>query len=101
MRGDHRLAQGADRALLPEQRRRIQSALGACAGADLEMDVPVRVTRAARAVRRRDRSQGFDWHDFLRTPRADPGHGVLRQPQAGFRRASCCVASAQHLPTAL
>ena len=81
VRGDDRGAEGADCALLPEQRRSIQPAPGTgglSAGADLEMNMPVRVTRTARAVRDCNRLQRLDRHDLLRTPRPDTGHRVLR-----------------------
>ncbi len=83
VRGDHGSAKGTDRALLPEQRRRVQGSRlpgRPYAGADLKVDMPVRVTRPAGAVRHRHRLQRLDGHDLLLSPRPHAGHGVLGEP---------------------
>ena len=70
--GDHRGAEGADRSLLLEQGRGGQcSPLPACPhpGADLEVDMPVRITRTTRLVRDRDGLHVLDREDFLRAAR--------------------------------
>lgn len=81
--GDDGGAEGADRALLPKQRRGVQRPpLPGCpyAGAELEVDMPVRVTRPAGAVRHRDGLQLLDGYDFLLSARPHSGHGVLSEP---------------------
>lgn len=63
VRGQDRGAERADRTLLPEQRRRVQTPPGTGSPnprADLEVDVPVRITRPARLVGDGDRLQLLD-----------------------------------------
>gem|GEM_PF-4529858 len=83
VRGDHSSTEGTDRALLPEQRRGVRRpplSGRPDAGADLEVDMPVRVTRPAGAVRHRHRLQLRDGHNFLLATRPHTGHGVLSEP---------------------
>lgn len=81
--GDHGRPERADRALLLEHRRRIQRPPRTCRpnpGADLHMDVAVRVTRAGSAVRDADDLHVLDWYDFLLPARPDTRHRVLSEP---------------------
>ena len=89
VRGDDRGAKGANRTLLLEQRRGVQTAplpRGVDAGADLEVDVPVRITRTAGLVRDRDGLQLLHRHNLSRVPRPDPGDRVLGEPASDLRR---------------
>ena len=89
VRGDHRRTQGADRALLLEQRRGVQRAPlpgGEDAGADLHVDVPVRVTRPRSLVPDTDHLHPLDGHDLPRIPRPDPRDGALTEPPAYLRQ---------------
>lgn len=83
VRGDDRRAERSDRTLLPEQGRGVQTPPAACrpdTGADLEMNVPVRVARARGVMHNADGLKLLNWHDLLASPRADPGDGVLAEP---------------------
>ena len=88
VRGDDSSAEGADRALLREQRRSVQRTPlpgRPDAGANLEVDMPVRVTRPRRAVRHRHRLQLLNGHNLLLPTRPDTGHGVLCEPALNLR----------------
>ena len=88
VRGDDGGAEGTDRSLLLEQRRRIQGAPfpgRLHAGADLEMDMPMRITRTARAVRHGNRLHLAGGHDLLLPARADASNGVLGNPSPNLR----------------
>ena len=88
VRGDDRGAERADRTLLLEQRRRVQTPPRAGRPnprTDLEVDVPVRVTRAGGLVRDGDRLQLLDRHDLLLPARADAGDRVLAEPGPDLR----------------
>ena len=83
VRRDDGRAEGADRALLPEQRPGVEPAPGAGrphARPDLEVDVPVRVTSARGLVRDGHCLQLFDRHDLLLPARPDAGDRVLAEP---------------------
>ena len=87
---EDRGAERADRALLLEQRRRVQTPPrtgGPDAGSDLEMDMPVRITGPARLVRDGYRFQLLDRHHLLLPSRPNPRNGVLAEPGAnlGYR----------------
>ncbi len=88
VRGDDRRTEGADRALLPEQRRGIEPAPATGrphARPDLEVDVPVGVARTGGLVRHGDGFELFDRHDLLLPTRADPRDRVLAEPGPDLR----------------
>lgn len=88
VRGQDRGTEGADRTLPPEQCRRVEYAPRADrpdTGADLEVDMPVRITRTARLVRDGDRLQLLHRHDLLLASRPDPRDRVLAEPGANLR----------------
>ena len=75
--GDHRGTEGTDRALLPEHCGGVKAAPLARrphSRADLHMDMPVRITGPARAVRDADYLHVLNGHDLLLPARADTGH---------------------------
>ena len=83
MRGDDRRAEGTDRSLLPEQRRRVQTpprTRRPHAGPDLEVDVPVRVASPRGLVDDRDGFQLLNRNHLLPTAWPDTGDGVLAEP---------------------
>ena len=83
--GDHRCTQRADRALLLEQRGRVQCpplSGGEDARADLHMDMPVRITGPACLVPDADDLHVLDRHNLARVTRPDPRDGMLTQPTA-------------------
>ena len=88
MRSDHGSAEGTDRALLLEQRRRIQSTPlpgRSHAGADLEMDMPMRITRTAGSMRHGHGLHLANGHDLLLPTRPDTRHGVQSDPALNLR----------------
>lgn len=87
MRRDHGSAERADGALLPEQRRRVQTSprgIRPYPCADLEVDVPVRFAGPRGFVRDRDRLELLDWHHPLRAARADTRDRMLAEPDANL-----------------
>lgn len=87
--GDHRGAEGADRTLLFEQRGGEQAAPlpgREHAGANLHVNVPVRITRPRRVVRDADDLHLLDGHDFLRSQRPHASDGVLGEPPPNLRQ---------------
>lgn len=102
VRGYDRGAERAYRALLPEQRRRVESAPGSCRPyprADLEVDMPVRITSTRGLVRDGHRLQLLDRHHLLLAPRPDPRNRVLAEPRTnlGHRVALRRIQSLRHL----
>ena len=87
--GDHSRAEGADRALLLEQGGGEQAAPfpgRENAGADLHVNVPVRITRTTRPVADADDMHLLDGYDLLLTQRANTSHGVLGEPPPNLRQ---------------
>ncbi len=89
VRGDDRGSEGADRALLLEQRRRIQ-----CPplpsrkhpSADLHVNMPVRITSPRGLVADADDLHLLDRQHFPRVTRPDPDDGVLAEPAANLSK---------------